>query len=206
MVTIHSASWPGLYNKNVVFGLKSIICLINVSTSYILRKRSLSTYFHHIQMCFTNPLRTYLNAPVMHVPAAYQNAVREQRLAQEVSAATRERDFYLSQVNRAKGIAAQEERKRKVPQCCMLARRTSPKESRPHASLSAPALSCFSAKMGSGQVLTQCPSLPPKETLACQLAGFHALHLHSSCWSSPGRRAADKPANQLLHAVSQTNI
>lgn len=44
---------------------------------------------------------------------AYQNAVREQRLAQEVSAATRERDFYLSQVNRAKGIAAQEERKRK---------------------------------------------------------------------------------------------
>ncbi|KAK9795207.1 hypothetical protein WJX73_010342 [Symbiochloris irregularis] len=44
---------------------------------------------------------------------AYQNAVREQRLAQEISAANRERDFYLSRVNAAKGIAAQAERKRK---------------------------------------------------------------------------------------------
>lgn len=46
--------------------------------------------------------------------AAYQNAVREQRLAQEISSANRERDFYLSRVNRAKGLAAQAERKRKV--------------------------------------------------------------------------------------------
>ena len=45
--------------------------------------------------------------------AAYQNAVREQRLAAEISAATRERDFYLSRVDKAKGIAAIKERKAK---------------------------------------------------------------------------------------------
>lgn len=48
--------------------------------------------------------------------AAYQKAVREQRLAAEISAAKRERDFYLSRVDRAKAVAAQAERKRKV--CC----------------------------------------------------------------------------------------
>jgi ribonucleotide monophosphatase NagD (HAD superfamily) len=46
--------------------------------------------------------------------AAYQKAVREQRLAAEISAAKRERDFYLSRVDKAKAIAAQQERKRKV--------------------------------------------------------------------------------------------
>ena len=46
--------------------------------------------------------------------AAYQKAVREQKLAAEISAAKRERDFYLSRVDRAKGAAAQAERKRKV--------------------------------------------------------------------------------------------
>ena len=49
----------------------------------------------------------------MSVLAAYQNAVREQRLAAEISAATRERDFYLSRVDKAKGIAAIKERKAK---------------------------------------------------------------------------------------------
>ena len=46
--------------------------------------------------------------------AAYQNAVREQKLAAEISAAKRERDFYMGQVDKAKGIAAMKERKRKV--------------------------------------------------------------------------------------------
>ena len=46
--------------------------------------------------------------------AAYQKAVREQKLAAEISAAKRERDFYLSRVDRAKAEAAQAERKRKV--------------------------------------------------------------------------------------------
>ena len=41
--------------------------------------------------------------------------MREQRLAAEISAAKRERDFYLSRVDKAKGVAAQQERKRKVP-------------------------------------------------------------------------------------------
>ncbi|BDA42668.1 Pre-rRNA-processing protein esf2 [Coccomyxa sp. Obi] len=44
---------------------------------------------------------------------AYQKAVREQRLAAEISAAKRERDFYLSRVDKAKAVAAQQERKRK---------------------------------------------------------------------------------------------
>ncbi|PSC70758.1 Pre-rRNA-processing esf2 [Micractinium conductrix] len=43
----------------------------------------------------------------------YQKAVREQRLAAEISAAKRERDFYLSRVDKAKGITAMVERKRK---------------------------------------------------------------------------------------------
>lgn len=47
-------------------------------------------------------------------PAAYQNAVRDQKLAHEISTAKRERDFYLSRVSRAKAITAQEDRKRKV--------------------------------------------------------------------------------------------
>lgn len=46
--------------------------------------------------------------------AAYQNAVREQKLAAEISAAKRERDFYMGQVDKAKGIEAMKERKRKV--------------------------------------------------------------------------------------------
>ena len=46
--------------------------------------------------------------------AAYQNAVREQKLAAEISAAKRERDFYMGQVDKAKGIEAMAERKRKV--------------------------------------------------------------------------------------------
>ena len=48
------------------------------------------------------------------VVAAYQNAVREQKLAAEISAAKRERDFYMGQVDKAKGIEAMKERKRKV--------------------------------------------------------------------------------------------
>jgi ESF2/ABP1 family protein len=44
---------------------------------------------------------------------AYEKAVRDAKLAAEVSAARRERDFYLSRVDRAKGDAAIAERKRK---------------------------------------------------------------------------------------------
>lgn len=43
----------------------------------------------------------------------YQKAVREQRLAAEISAAKRERDFYLSRVDKAKAVTAMLERKRK---------------------------------------------------------------------------------------------
>ena len=46
--------------------------------------------------------------------AAYQKAVREQRMAAEVSAAKRDRDFFLSRVDKAKGVAAQEARRRKA--------------------------------------------------------------------------------------------
>jgi len=39
-------------------------------------------------------------------PAAYQKAVKEQRLALELASATRERDFYLKQVEQGKAIDA----------------------------------------------------------------------------------------------------
>ena len=54
------------------------------------------------------------NIECFMVFAAYQNAVREQKLAAEISAAKRERDFYMGQVDKAKGIEAMKERKRKV--------------------------------------------------------------------------------------------
>lgn len=41
----------------------------------------------------------------------YEKAVREQRLAAELSAAKRERDFYLSRVDHAKAMAAMEKRR-----------------------------------------------------------------------------------------------
>ena len=44
--------------------------------------------------------------------AAYQNAVREQKLAAEISAAKRERDFYMSRVDRAKGAEAKAKRQK----------------------------------------------------------------------------------------------
>eukprot|EP00850_Spirogloea_muscicola_P023143 SM000332S12448 [mRNA] locus=s332:30053:31093:- [translate_table: standard] len=44
---------------------------------------------------------------------AYRNAVREQKLAAEVSAAKRERDFYLARVDQSRAITAMAERKRK---------------------------------------------------------------------------------------------
>lgn len=42
---------------------------------------------------------------------AYQRAVHDQKLAMEISAAKRERDFYLSRVDKSKGIAAIKHRK-----------------------------------------------------------------------------------------------
>ena len=44
--------------------------------------------------------------------AAYQNAVREQKLANELSAAKRERDFYMTRVDRAKAEEAKEKRRK----------------------------------------------------------------------------------------------
>ena len=50
-------------------------------------------------------------AAAAHAPsAAYQKAVREQRLALELSSGKRERDFYLKQVDTAKGLAAMNEK------------------------------------------------------------------------------------------------
>ncbi len=44
----------------------------------------------------------------------YQRAVHEQKMIAELSAATRERDFYLSRVDKAKAASAIKERKQKV--------------------------------------------------------------------------------------------
>lgn len=50
---------------------------------------------------------------------AYKNAIREQKLALEISAAKRERDFYLSKVDKSRALSSIEERikkKQKVQQ------------------------------------------------------------------------------------------
>ncbi|KAL6007702.1 hypothetical protein ACLOJK_033203 [Asimina triloba] len=44
---------------------------------------------------------------------AYKNAIREQKLALEISAAKRERDFYLSKVDKARALNAIQERSKK---------------------------------------------------------------------------------------------
>eukprot|EP00250_Pteridium_aquilinum_P007810 c17456_g1_i1 orf=115-900(+) len=44
---------------------------------------------------------------------AYRNAVREQKQAADISAAKRERDYYLAKVDQSKAIKAMEERKKK---------------------------------------------------------------------------------------------
>ena len=62
---------------------------------------------------YATAFQLYLTAMRLYV-AAYQNAIRDQKLAAEISAAKRERDFYMGQVDKAKGIEAMKERKRKV--------------------------------------------------------------------------------------------
>ncbi|GAQ80255.1 hypothetical protein KFL_000500070 [Klebsormidium nitens] len=44
---------------------------------------------------------------------AYRNAVREQRLAAEISSAKRERDFYLAKVDQSRAFSAMDERRKK---------------------------------------------------------------------------------------------
>ena len=46
--------------------------------------------------------------------AAYKKAAREQKLALEISAAKRERDFYLAKVDQARAFSSIEERLKKV--------------------------------------------------------------------------------------------
>lgn len=46
--------------------------------------------------------------------AAKRHAVHEQKLALELSAATRERDFYLTQVDKSRALSSIEERIKKV--------------------------------------------------------------------------------------------
>lgn len=46
--------------------------------------------------------------------AAYKNAVREQKIALEISAAKRERDFFLAKVDQYRALSSIEERIKKV--------------------------------------------------------------------------------------------
>ena len=54
------------------------------------------------------------------VIAAYKTAIREQKLALEISAAGKERDFYLSKVNKSYALRAIDERLKKVLNLCFL--------------------------------------------------------------------------------------
>lgn len=51
---------------------------------------------------------------MLNVSAAYKHAIREQKLALEISAAKRERDFYLSKVDKSRALNSIEERLKKV--------------------------------------------------------------------------------------------
>jgi hypothetical protein len=46
--------------------------------------------------------------------AAYKKAIREQKLALEISAAKREQDFYLKKVDQSRALSSIEERMKKV--------------------------------------------------------------------------------------------
>jgi hypothetical protein len=50
--------------------------------------------------------------------AAYKKAIREQKLALEISAAKRERDFYLKKVDQSRALSSIEERMKKVTSYC----------------------------------------------------------------------------------------
>lgn len=50
----------------------------------------------------------------MIISAAYKNAIREQKLALEISAAKRESSFYLSKVDQSRALISIEERIKKV--------------------------------------------------------------------------------------------
>lgn len=49
-----------------------------------------------------------------HCDAAEKNHTREQKLALEISAAKRERDFYLSKVDQSRALNSMQERMKKV--------------------------------------------------------------------------------------------
>jgi len=58
----------------------------------------------------SKPLLNYAHAPLA---TAYQKAIREQKLALELSASKRERDFYLKQVDQAKAISAMSDKQQR---------------------------------------------------------------------------------------------
>jgi hypothetical protein len=66
------------------------------------------TYFKVPSLSFTLTL--------LWLMVMYLQAVREQRMAQELTAAKRERDFYLSRVDRAKAMDAIQQRRQKKQQ------------------------------------------------------------------------------------------
>ena len=63
-------------------------------------------------MAFLKHGSASLDGTALLACAAYQRAVHDQKLAMEISAAKRERDFYLSRVDKSKGIKAIKKRKR----------------------------------------------------------------------------------------------
>jgi hypothetical protein len=69
------------------------------------------TLFAIKQYCLRSIIADAVN---LQLHAAYQKAVHEKRMAQEVATSKRERDFYLSKVSQAKKNDAILTRKRQV--------------------------------------------------------------------------------------------
>lgn len=67
-------------------------------------------------ICFAIILELFLclSKLVFFSHVAYKSAIREQKLALEISAAKRERDFYLSKVDQSRALSSIEERMKKV--------------------------------------------------------------------------------------------
>lgn len=55
-----------------------------------------------------------INYDELFLTAAYKSATREQKLALDISAAKRERDFYLSKVDQSHALKHIDERQQKV--------------------------------------------------------------------------------------------
>lgn len=72
------------------------------------KKMKVSCCFSHVCVCVVELIACKL------IYTAYKNATREQKLELELSAAKKERDFYLAKVDQSRALSSIDERLKKV--------------------------------------------------------------------------------------------